>query len=217
MTNGWISRLVSRRGDGRGALDPRIVDSLAAWKTLPAARLDLPAFDARYVVVNTEASGLDLERDRLLAVGALAIDGGVISPHQAWYASLQPAPEAALAELLGFIGNSPVVVFNAQFNRRMLLRAFDDTLGFEPGLFWLDLYYLLPALFPERRRDPVRLADWMESFGIETFQRHHGLGDGWAIAQLFLAAQARASGRGAGTARGLGDIEHAYREFRRKS
>ena len=215
MTARWLSRLVSRRGE-RGDLDSRVVATLATWKSLPAGRLDLPAFDARYVVVNTEASGLDLERDRLIAVGALAIDSGVISPQQAWYATLQPAPEAALADLLEFIGNSPVVVFNAPFNRGMLLRAFDATLGFEPELYWLDLYYLLPALFPELRRDPVRLADWMESFGIETFQRHHGLGDGWAIAQLFLAAQARAIGRGAATARGLGDIEHAYREFRRK-
>ncbi|WP_068807814.1 3'-5' exonuclease [Thauera phenolivorans] len=217
MTAGWLSRLVSRRGGERGELDRRVIDKLAAWKSLPAGRLDLPAFDARYVVVNTEASGLDLERDRLLAVGALAIESGVISPQQAWYATLQHAPEAALADLLTFIGNSPVVVFNAPFNRRMLLRAFDETVGFEPDLFWLDLYYLLPALFPERRRDPVRLADWMESFDIETFQRHHGLGDGWAIAQLFLTVQARATGRGAATARGLGDVEHAYREFRRKS
>ena len=54
----------------------------------------------------------------------------------------------------------------------------------------------------------------MESFGIDTFQRHHALGDAWAIAQLLLAAQAKASARGAHSPQALADIERSYRQQR---
>ena len=211
--NNWLVRLVAGRGE-RQPPDGQAAAALATWKALPAAEPELPLFDARLVVVNAEASGLDLEHDHLVAVGAVAIDGGLISPQQAYYAPLEPRPAQTLATLLAFIGNSPVVAFNALFHRTLLARAFKAALDFEPELIWLDLHYLLPALFPERSSDPRRLADWMRSFGIETFQRHHGLGDGWAVAQLFLAAQARALGRGTSTARALGELEQAYRAYR---
>lgn len=58
-----------------------------------------------------------------------------------------------------------------------------------------------PRCFPERLERPGRLADWMAAFEIETFQRHHALGDAWAIAQLFLAAQSRTLARGHQSAR----------------
>lgn len=213
--NNWLARLVAGRGE-RQPPDQDAAAALVAWRALPAADPELPLFDARLVVVNAEASGLDLERDRLLAVGAVAIDGGLISPQQAYYAPLAPRPSQTLATLLTFIGNSPVLAFNALFHRTLLARAFEAALDFEPDLIWLDLHYLLPALFPERSSDPLRLADWMGSFGIETFQRRHGLGDGWAVAQLFLAVQARALGRGASSARALGELEQAYRAYRRE-
>ncbi|WP_341650249.1 hypothetical protein [Thauera humireducens] len=72
----------------------------------------------------------------------------------------------------------------------MLERTLEAHLGLAADWLWIDLYFALPALFPERFERPTRLADCMSSFGIETFQRHHALGDGWAIAQLFLAVQA---------------------------
>jgi DNA polymerase-3 subunit epsilon len=212
----WLARLVAGRGERRQPPDQDAAAAVAAWKALAPADPERALFDARLVVVNTEASGLDLERDRLLAVGAVAVDGGLISAQQAYYAPLEPQPAQTLATLLAFVGNSPVVAFNTLFHRTLLARNFGAALDLEPELIWLDLHYLLPALFPERSRDPLRLAAWMRSFGIETFQRHHGLGDGWAVAQLFQAAQARALGRGAANARALGEIEQAYRAYRRE-
>lgn len=205
----WLNRIIPGRGEAGDTNHP----GLAAWRALPEADLARPHFETRYVVVNTEASHLDLERARLLSVAAIGVNGGRITAADSHYATLGDTPAEALQSLLEVAGKAPLVVFNARFNRVLLERAFAAHFGLEPQLLWLDLYVLLPALFPELHNQPVRLAEWMASFGIETFQRHHALGDAWAIAQLLLAAQARAQQQGAGNARALADIERSRRQL----
>lgn len=206
----WLSRLKSSRGDRR--LGTQAEQTLRNWQALPEAALDASHFETRYTVLNTEATGLDLDEAALLAVGGVAVDSGLLAPADAYYAKLEPAPGDALAGLLELAGKGPLVVFNASFNRSMLERAFQEHVGFTPAFAWIDLYLLLPSLFPEKRDRPVRLADWMASFGIETFQRHHALGDAWAIAQLFLAVQARALSCSVSTPAALLDHQSAYRQ-----
>jgi DNA polymerase-3 subunit epsilon len=208
----WLNRIIPGRSDAGDTGHPQHA-ALAAWRALPDTDPGRPHFETRYVVVNTEASHLDLERTRLLSVAAIGVDGGRISAADSYYATLGDAPADALQGLLGIAGKAPLVVFNARFNRVLLERAFAAQFGLEPQSIWLDLYVLLPALFPELNDHPVRLADWMASFGIETFQRHHALGDAWAIAQLLLAVQARAQQQGAGNARALADIERTRRQL----
>ncbi|THF62706.1 3'-5' exonuclease [Pseudothauera rhizosphaerae] len=208
----WLDRLRPGRPES-AAHDPAVREALARWQALPAPDLGRPHFDTRYVVVNTEATGLDLESDRLLAVGAIAIDGGVIDPRHSYYAPLDPDPAAALGGLLEFCGKAPLVVFNAGFNRVTLERAWAQWLGVEPEPVWLDLLWLLPAVFDTGPDGPLRLAQWMKAFDIETFQRHHALGDAWAIAQLFIALQGRATVQGIGSARALAELERTRRQF----
>ncbi len=212
MTN-WLGRLLTTR-PGTTPLSDASTLALQSWLDLPPVDTGTAHFETRYIVVNTEASGLDLEKDRLLAVAAVAVDGGLLNPHDSYYGALAPAPGATLADLLLLSGKRPLVVFNAAFNRTLIERALDEHLGVALDCLWIDLYFLLPALFPQRVDRPARLAAWMESFGIDTFQRHHALGDAWAIAQLLLAAQAQASGRGAHSPSALADIERSYRQQR---
>jgi len=214
MTN-WLSRFLSSR-DNETTLSDEATLALQGWFDQPAADNASAHFETRYVVVNTEATGLNLEKDRLLAVAAIAVDGGLLDPHDSYYGPLTQQPASTLAELLGVTGKAPLIVFNAAFNRTLLERAISEHLGIDSEWLWIDLYFLLPALFPERIERPARLAAWMEDFGIETFQRHHALGDAWAIAQLFLAAQARAAELGAHTPRALADIERAHRQYRNR-
>ncbi len=210
----WLSRLIP------GAhppvqLTPEIRARLDAWRKLPASALDTRHTETRYVIANTEASGLDLSKDRLLSVAAIAIEGGLINPKLAFYQSLEPDPADALTGLLEFIGTSPVVVFNAGFNKRVLLNAMDRVLDIEPELNWLDLYWVLPGLFAERGQDASKLTDWMNTLRVETFQRHHALGDAYAIAQLFLAAQARGRMLGHTSPQALIELEHARQRLKR--
>jgi len=212
MTN-WLDRLLPSRAEDTPLSDAATL-ALQRWTELPPADTGTAHFETRYVDVNTEASGMDPEKDHLLAVAALAVNGGLLDPQESYYGRLAAHPGATLAELLKLTGKCPLVVFNAALNRTLLERALDDHLGVEADWLWIDLYFLLPALFPERIDRPARLAAWMESFGIDTFQRHHALGDAWAIAQLFLAVQARAPKQGACSPRALADVERAHRQYR---
>jgi DNA polymerase III subunit epsilon len=210
----WLSRLIPGTHPPV-QLTPEVRARLDVWRKLPATALDRQHVETRYVVVNTEASGLDLSKDRLLSVAAIAIENGLINPKLAFYQSLEPDPADALTGLLEFIGNSPIVVFNAGFNKRVLLNAMERVLDMAPELHSLDLFWLLPALFAERSQGASKLTEWMNALRIETFQRHHALGDGYAIAQLFLATQARGRILGHPTPQALIELEHARERLKR--
>ena len=205
----WLTRLLPGRANP--ALDFALRARLEHYAGRPEPDLGLSHFESRYVVVNTEATGLDLDKDPLVAVAAIAVQGGAIDPERALYAPLGEKPGEALAGLLEFVDRAPVVLFNAAFNQTHLERAFDEHLGLDLDLTWIDLYWLLPVFFPERHNGPARLADWMAAFGIETFQRHHALGDGWAIAQLLLATLGRSLAQGITTPRALAETERSHR------
>ncbi|MCB1909463.1 MAG: 3'-5' exonuclease [Rhodocyclaceae bacterium] len=208
----WLSRFVS---GARPELPAAAAEKIARWQQGERTDPALPHFESRYVVVNTEATGLDLEKDRLLAVAAIAIEGLSLKPANALYRPLDDDPAEALADLLDFAGHAPWVVFNASFNRKLLERVFEARCDFEPEATWMDLQWLMPGLYPELHTDQVRLADWMDAFGVETFQRHHALGDAYAIAQLLMAALGRAHATGAINARSLIEIERSRRWSRR--
>lgn len=210
----WLTRLLGNRAD-TAALDAALREALAQWQALAPPDCGRAHFETRYVVINTEASGLDIDTDRLLAVAGIAIDGALLSPHDSYHAPLEPDPATVLTNLLTFAGTGPVVVFNASFNRSMLERALTEHLGITPDWTWLDLHWLLPGLYDEHIDGPARLGDWLKVFNIETFQRHHALGDAWAIAQLMLAAQSRAMTLGLNTPRSLADLENTRRQLRR--
>tara|TARA_R110002049_G_scaffold23527_6_gene83159 strand:+ start:1555 stop:2172 length:618 start_codon:yes stop_codon:yes gene_type:complete len=179
----------------------------------PADELHRPHFETRYVVLNTRASDVNIADARLLSIAAIAVDNGRISPNASFMCTLDDAPQQALSELVEFVANGPVVVFNAELNRRLIERALSEHLGLRPDWLWLDLYWLLPALFGEVFVKPTRLARWMDALHVATFQRFHALGDAWVLAKLLLAAQSRARAEGRHTAHSLADLEASLREI----
>jgi DNA polymerase-3 subunit epsilon len=179
------------------------------------------------VVIDCETSGLDPARDRLLSVGALAIQGGRIELASA-YESLVTQEKASSAEnilvhgiggdaqrggrpaaqvigeLAGRLGEGRAVAFHA---------AFDDAVLRRHGLRakWLDLAQLAPALFPQRAAQARSLDDWLAAFGIAHAARHDALGDAFATAQLLLVLLAEARRQGVETAEALARIEQGRR------
>ena len=85
---GWLSSL-SERFRPRPTAVPEHRAALAAWQALPEAALELPHARQRYVVVDVETSGLDMKRDRLIAIGAVAVQGGGIDFADAFQIVLQ--------------------------------------------------------------------------------------------------------------------------------
>jgi DNA polymerase-3 subunit epsilon len=192
-------------------------DRLAAWQRLPRAVLDVSHVKTRYIVVDVETTGLDLRRDTLIAIGAVAVRSGAIMLDDGFDAVLKQAqastdanilihgiggatqlggrdPAYALLDFLAYAGKSPLVAFRAEFDRAMLERAMRDVLGVSLGLPFVDLAFLLPALFPGTACDS--LDDWVMHFGGDVAVRHHALGDAYATAQLLLITLAAAEAAG---------------------
>ncbi|MCG8296156.1 3'-5' exonuclease [Pseudomonas entomophila] len=196
-------------------LDDHLRQRLAQLpRPAPAAVCSLR--EQRWVVLDLETSGLNLNRDQVLSIGAVAIEDGAIDlgrpfertlhrPTQKTNASvlihrLGPSalaagrdPAEALLELLEFIGDSPVLAFHAPFDQRMLARALKDSLGLRLQHVFLDVAELAPMLNPDTVLREAGLDDWIARFGLEVQARHHASADAQVTAELalILFSQAR--------------------------
>jgi DNA polymerase-3 subunit epsilon len=211
----WLARLLRKPP----ALDVASSRALQAYVALPSTDLRQPLQATRFVIVDVETSGLDPYRDKLISIGAVALVGGMLRYAESFEVVLrQETPssegnilvhgidgtsqqagldaEAGLAAYLMFVGKSPLIGFHAGFDRVVIGRAVDKTLGIEPDNSWLDVAMLAPALFANHAADAASLDDWLQIFGISNYSRHNAVADACATAQLFqiIAAQAQRQG-----------------------
>ncbi len=187
-----------------------------------------PLASARWVAIDCETSGLDMARDRLLSVGAVAVVDGRIDLSRSFHTFVRQeavsAPENILIHGIGgdaqrqgrplgevidalgaFVGEAYPVGFHAPFDAGILRRH-----GLRLKNDWLDLAQAAPALFPDRQ---VRntLEDWLAAFGIAVHARHDALGDALSTAQLLLVALAEANRQRLQTVEALYKMEDASR------
>jgi DNA polymerase-3 subunit epsilon len=179
----------------------------------------------RFVGVDTETSGLDPERDRLISIGACLVEAQRIAIGETFSALLRQeqlssadnvlihgighgaqaageAPEQALADYLRFAGRDAVVGYHTPFDLRVLQRAVRRALGIAYRPPCLDLALLLPAL-DTKGATGWQLDQWLARYGLRAFARHDAMADATASAELFLIALQKARARGAGS---LGDL-----------
>ncbi|HEX7044730.1 MAG TPA: 3'-5' exonuclease [Burkholderiales bacterium] len=226
----WVVHLFRPRAE----LPARAAAVVDAWRALPAVPEAVALADTRFVVVDVETSGLNPRRDRLLSIGAVAVERMKLAPQYTFGAVLRnevpstrenvalhgltPAAQAAgeprelaLAEFLAFVGRSPCVAFHADFDRTVLERALRLELGVRFDNPWLDLARLAPALAPEGRRVRGSLDDWVAHFRLRVHARHNAVHDAQVTAELFLILMARANVRGVATLAALRalDADHA--------
>lgn len=172
--------------------------------------------EQRWVVLDLETSGLNLNRDQVLSIGAVAIEDGAIDFSQQFERTLhRPAqkttpsvlihglgpdalaagcdPAGALLDLLEFIGDSPVLAFHAPFDQRMLARALKDSLGYRLQHPFFDVAELAPMLNPDTVLREASLDDWVARFGLQVDERHNASADAQVTAELalILLSQAR--------------------------
>jgi DNA polymerase-3 subunit epsilon len=217
----WLDRLVNRGP----VLDAAAAARLERWTQLAEPALDVPPDAARMLVVDVESTGLDVRRDRLLAIGAVALVGGRIDLADSFYRVLRQDtassrenilvhgiggteqtsgddPIEVLLAFLEYAGKAPLVAFHAGFDEIMIDRAvrhFLRSTAFRQRR-WLDLAFLAPALHPgEQHADLHALDDWLGCYGITVYRRHDALADALATAQLLQVLLARAAGQGVGT------------------
>lgn len=204
---------------------------LQRWRALdPATRARLQALPApraageillrrdRLVVLDLESTGLNPRRDRILSVGAVAVEAGLIRLEQSFTRTvnrpgrsalgnilihgLTPsrlagggAESAILLELLDFLGDSPVFAFHAPFDQTLLRRAWRRQLGLRHRQGFHDLAELAPALC-QLDKAPRGLDGWLRHFGLAAEQRHDAYADAFVSAELLLILLNKAQGQG---------------------
>jgi len=164
----------------------------------------------RWVVLDVETSGLVPQRDRLIAIAAVAVrlDQGL--PRVALGDSFevvlrQPEhapdkanillhgigvgaqregvePRLALATFERWLGDAPVVAFHAAFDEAMIGRAMNAALGHRLANAWVDLQPVAAAVHP--KVEARSLDEWLDHFGIECAVRHQAAADALATAEL---------------------------------
>lgn len=208
----WIGRLPLLDRTPRAS-------ALREWRTLTAQAPGTPLEFARFVVVDTETSGLDPRRAELLSIGAcrvdcatLGVDSGLelqvaprtLSPHEnvlvhgighEMQSAAQPL-EGAMLRWIAYCGRSFPVGFHALYDATILARHARAALGAKLPLDWLDVGVLLPALHGENRPDFGSLDEWLDRCDIRCPVRHSALADAYATAQLFLRVLQMARDRG---------------------
>ncbi len=180
---------------------------LKNWQILPKGESKTAWTAARFVVVDVETSGLNLSKDHLIAIGAVAVVNGKIDLNDSFEVVLQQhavsskanilihgitgsvqvngkQPIDALLDFLEFLGKAPLVAFHVTFDQTMLCRALRQYLGLQFKHDWLDLAYVAPGLHPEQRFHA--LDDWQTFFRIQNSARHNALADAVSTAQLLM-------------------------------
>ena len=197
-----------------------------AWRDAARPAQDTALDRVRWVVVDTETSGLDPHRDRLLSIGACAIEQGRValaSTFEAFLHQREPSdvenvlvhgighraqgageqPDSALAGYLRFARADVVVGYHTLFDVVMLDRAARAHLGIRYDPLSIDLGLILPPLTQQPGAAGWDLDRWLGHYQLGMSGRHDALADAFATAQLFLLALQHARRRGIGTLREL--------------
>lgn len=170
--------------------------------------------ESRWVVLDVETSGLDPQRDRLLAIAAIAVcidwprrrlaiapgDSFEVVLHQPDAAcdkdnillhgiGVQRQREGlparrALEGLAGYVGQSPLLAFHSAFDQAMLARYCRVHLGAPLPNPWVDIEQLCAVT--HEGVSARALDDWMVFFGIRCAQRHQAAADALAECEVLL-------------------------------
>lgn len=186
---------------------------LPRW--LRAMRAPRAPVVSRWVVVDSETSGLDPASDRLLAIAAVAVHVDWASrrlsvvPSDSFETVVGQAVASsrenivlhgiggqrqrggvraaeALQAFTDYTSTSPLLAFHAAFDQAFIEREARQALGTEPPWEWLDVAHLCASAYPQVRAES--LDDWLTHFNIGCTSRHDPAADALATADLLLRA-----------------------------
>lgn len=194
--------------------------------------------ECRLIVLDLETTGLHTGKDEVIAVGAVAINGGAIDLSDQFDLVLKRpelditetvlihgiGPEAltqghetedALLFLLEWMNGDPILAYHSDFDKKFLEKTLKAELGYNQSHTWLDVADLLPALYPNAPTGGKGLDHWAGFFNLEVNTRHHAASDALATAELTLIALNKARKAGLKTFKELHDKLRYYRRLNR--
>lgn len=212
--------------------------SFQGLESLPSPKTagDQALTSCRMIVLDLETTGLNASRDQVIAIGAVAISGGVIHLDDQFDLVLQRpeldisqtvlihgiGPEAltrghetedALLYLLEWMNGDPVLAYHSAFDQKFLEKTLKQSLGYTQHHSWMDVAEILPAFFPDARTGGRGLDHWADFFGLEVSERHHAAADAMVTAELTLIALNKAQKSGVSTMAELHDKLRYYRRL----
>lgn len=168
--------------------------------------------ETRFVVLDTETTGFDYENDRILCIGALVLQNGVIAIQNSFEVYIEqehydkstaqihgilkafvikrPSELEALQQFSAFLGDSIIIAHHAVFDVTMINKALERN-----GLPQLVNHRLDTAILYKKtlikshlfeRKDHYTLDDLADKFDISKKDRHTALGDAYITAIAFL-------------------------------
>lgn len=187
---------------------------LAGWLAARSGRKpqDAPVEALTFVVLDTETTGLDPDRDRILSIGAVRVHAGRILVKEALERYLEQdhfdrnsvpihgilredaharMPEAeALTELTAYIGDALIVGHHINFDRAILQRGLArhglpalHNPCLDTGLLYQGTLLKTPLL---KRKEFYSLDDLARRFDLPCTDRHTALGDAYLTAMALL-------------------------------
>lgn len=166
----------------------------------------------RFVVLDTETTGFDYDNDRILCIGAITLQNGIIAIpdsieifiHQDHYDKKsahihgilkdwimnKPSELQALQQFLAFLGDSIIIAHHTIFDVTMINKALERN-----GLpiltnKTLDTAYLYKKTLIMsnllERKEKYALDDLADKFDISKKDRHTAMGDAYITAIAFL-------------------------------
>jgi DNA polymerase-3 subunit epsilon len=190
----------------------------------------------RWVVLDLETTGLNLQRDVVLSIGAVVIEDGAIDLSQQFERTLlrsdhkiSPSvlihglgpsaiaagsePAQALLDFMEFAAGSPLLAFHAGFDQHMLCRALKESLDYRLPQRFIDVAEMAPLLCPQANLRNAGLDDWVAHFGLQVAARHHASADALVTAELALILFSRARQHGLDSPQAL---EQKLAQWRRR-
>lgn len=181
-----------------------------------------PAPADEWVCLDCETTGLDRRRDEILSIGAVRIQGSRVLTSQRLELLVRPekravsaaavkvhrlreqdvaqgmAPEAALGQLMRFIGSRALVGYYLEFDVAMLNRVVWPMLGLrlpQPKIEVSALYYewknrQLPAHERGNRNIDLRFATMMAELALPSYEAHDAMNDAVMTALAFVKLRA---------------------------
>lgn len=195
--------------------------ALEAWRAMPAPALDDVHFHIRYVVIDIASSGMNPDTDSLLGIAAATVRQSTILPDDAFFLDLETSDDGTLLDqqlmaLLQFAAHGPLVTYHVSYVGGFLQRIFKERLGVDFQPQWIDLAWLLPAMFADKSSSVMPLDQWIAIFGLdEGSSRRSAMENTLMLARVFQMLLVRATGKGIISAAQLIDESRASSFLRR--
>lgn len=201
----WLTQLLGKPRAPVPGPERRILAALP----VPPVPTEALLHQCRFVVVDVESTGLNVQKDILISIGAVAITNEQVLMADQFEAVLAQThadtrdtvllhglgseaiaggeiPAEVLLRFHQWAGPATFLAFHAGFDRAMIERATREHFGMVPAREWLDIAHCLPALFPKLRDGRRSLDDWANCFGLENHARHEAAADALVTAELAL-------------------------------